>query len=27
MPSEVAKQYQAYTCADLTKLKNTIQYD
>lgn len=27
MPSQVAKQYQSYTCADLTKLKNTIKYD
>lgn len=27
MPANVAKQYQAYTCADLTKLKATIPYD
>ena len=27
MPADVARQYQSYTCADLTKLKNTIQYD
>lgn len=27
IPANVAQQYQKYTCADLTKLKNTIPYD
>lgn len=27
MPVNIAKQYQTYTCANLTKLKNTIIYD
>jgi nucleoside-diphosphate-sugar epimerase len=27
IPANVAIQYQRYTCADLTKLKNTIPYD
>lgn len=27
MPVEVARQYQSYTCANITKLKNTIDYD
>ena len=27
IPANIALQYQKYTCADLTKLKNTIPYD
>lgn len=27
IPSNIALQYQKYTCADLTKLKNTIDYE
>lgn len=27
MPEHIKKQYQTYTCADLTKLRSTIDYD
>lgn len=27
IPSTISQQYQKYTCADLTKLKSTIDYD